>query len=135
LRVEAQRIGTLPIAELNASLKQARKDNILCTFGELIRRARPYWYKANRQRKHRDIADQAAAAPEHLLGPFALIYADPPWEFATYSEKGLERTADQHYPTLTDQEIIDFKVAGRPMSDIAADRAALFSASSTCWTH
>jgi hypothetical protein len=41
-----------------------------------------------------------------------LIYADPPWKFDVYSENGLERTADQHYPTLTDDKIINFRVQG-----------------------
>lgn len=51
--------------------------------------------KANRRRRHRAIVAAAAAAvAEELIGPFPLIYADPPWKFDTYSEKGLERTPD-----------------------------------------
>jgi len=126
----AQRIGTLPPEDLDAELARARKYDTLCTFETLIERARPYWYQANRKRKHRAIADAAGAAAAanvgQMLGPFPLIYADPPWKFQIYSEKGLERTPDQHYPTLTDREIIDFTVGGRPMSEIAAASAALF---------
>jgi N6-adenosine-specific RNA methylase IME4 len=81
----------------------------------------------NRVKRHRTIAAAAgnAAGLEHR-GPFPLIYADPPWEFEVYSEKGLDRTADQHYPTLTDQEIIDFKIYGKSVPEIAHRDAVLF---------
>ena len=41
------------------------------------------------------------------LGPFSLIYADPPWKWGHFgerdkeNERGKGRTPDQHYPTLT----------------------------------
>jgi N6-adenosine-specific RNA methylase IME4 len=31
---------------------------------------------------------------------FRLIYADPPWSFETWSTKGMDRSADNHYPTV-----------------------------------
>ena len=81
----------------------------------------------NRVRRHNTIAAEASNAVvlEHP-GPFPLIYADPPWKFEVYSEKGLDRTADQHYPTLTDQEIINFKIDGKTVPEIAYRDAALF---------
>jgi hypothetical protein len=118
----AQRIGTLPPADLEKAFADARKHDILSTYDDLIQRARPYWYKASREKKHRSIRQkafevaakrEAAMAPtptRQAFGPFPLLYADPPWKFEIYSEKGLERTADQHYPTLTDEEIINFKI-------------------------
>jgi N6-adenosine-specific RNA methylase IME4 len=81
----------------------------------------------NRVRRHNTIAAEASnvAVLEHP-GPFPLFYADPPWKFEVYSEKGLDRTADQHYPTLTDQEIIDFKIDGKTVPEIAHRDASLF---------
>src|SRR5258708_2619956 len=81
----------------------------------------------NRVRRHNTIAAEASNAVvlEHP-GPFPLIYADPPWKFEVYSEKGLDRTAAQHYPTLTDQEIINFKIDGKTVPEIAYRDAALF---------
>lgn len=38
-------------------------------------------------------------------GSYRLIYADPPWKFATRSPKGLGRSADRHYDTMTLDEI------------------------------
>lgn len=32
---------------------------------------------------------------------FGVILADPPWEFDVYSERGMDRAAANHYPTLT----------------------------------
>ena len=92
----------------------------------LLVAARPWWYAASRKAKHRKLAAQAVAARLEGLVPFPLIYADPPWKFQIYSEKGLERTPDQHYPTLTDQEIIDFRIGDRTVPEIAASDAALF---------
>lgn len=86
--------------------------------------------KGTRTARHRKIAALATTAsfemPEHF-GPFPLIYADAPWKFHAYDdESGAARTPDQHYPTLTDQEIIDFKVYGQTIQQIAAKNAALF---------
>ena len=32
---------------------------------------------------------------------YRVIYADPPWRFATYSDKGKGRSAEAHYDCLT----------------------------------
>ena len=108
IALEAQRIGTLPDGELERALTEAHKQDILCTFAELIDRARPYWYQAARQTKHRTInANAAAQSLPDGLGPFPLNSADPPWRWGHFgeadqeNEKGKGRTPDQHYPTLT----------------------------------
>lgn len=37
---------------------------------------------------------------------YGVIYADPPWRFEPYSrETGMDRAADNHYPTMTIEEI------------------------------
>jgi N6-adenosine-specific RNA methylase IME4 len=124
--VEAQRIGTLPEGELDRAIVEAHRANILCTFDALIDRARPWWYQASRKKRHQTIAANAVSlAIPAGRGPFPLIYADPPWVFNIYSEKGLERTPTQHYPTLTDKEIINFKVDGKRIDKLAHRDAAL----------
>lgn len=50
---------------------------------------------------------------------FNIILADPPWGFANWSEKGEDRNANQHYPTMTADEIIAL-----PVGHLAADNAA-----------
>lgn len=53
-------------------------------------------------------------------GKFAVIYADPPWSFKTYSAKGEGRSAKKHYSTMT---LDDIKAL--PVADIAAKDCVL----------
>jgi len=53
---------------------------------------------------------------------YNIIYADPPWCYETWSEKGKEKkSAECHYPTMKHEEI--YKL---PVSDITADDCILF---------
>ena len=52
---------------------------------------------------------------------YNVIYADPPWEYKTYSKKGKGRSAERHYPTMTLEQI-----KALPVADIAADDCTLF---------
>lgn len=122
---QAERINAMPQSEQERSFRATRKDETLNSYASQEKWARPWWYKESRGKRHKDIADAAKAIDLGNLGPFPLIYADPPWKFATYSPKGLEKTPDQHYPTLTDAEIADFKVGGLFVREIAAKSAAL----------
>jgi N6-adenosine-specific RNA methylase IME4 len=49
------------------------------------------------------------APPE--AGAYRLIYADPPWIFATFSEKGKGRSAEAHYGCMSLDEIAALPVA------------------------
>ena len=51
----------------------------------------------------------AAAPPQ--AGRYRAIYADPPWRFATYSDKGKGRSAEAHYDCLGLPEIMALPVA------------------------
>lgn len=51
---------------------------------------------------------------------YRLIYADPAWAFDNWSEKGEDRNANQHYPTMTVDEI-----AALPVGHLASDSCAL----------
>lgn len=125
-----QRLGALPDAELAsakaAAAKEEHPEDRLLQFGALIKLARPWWYKESREGKHRKIKAAASAGSSIFRrGPFPLLYADPPWKFEIYSPKGLERTPDQHYPTLTDEEIAGFTVKGWTVDQLAHRDAAL----------
>lgn len=52
---------------------------------------------------------------------FKAILADPPWAYVTWSAKGTGRSAEQHYATMSPDEISAISVA-----DVAADDAVLF---------
>ena len=51
---------------------------------------------------------------------YGVIYADPPWSFKTYSDKGKDRSPEKHYPVLNLGDIISL-----PVSRIAKDNAVL----------
>ena len=36
---------------------------------------------------------------------YSVIYADPPWQYRTYSKKGQGRSAESHYPTMSIEDI------------------------------
>lgn len=52
---------------------------------------------------------------------YNIIYADPPWSFKTWSDKGKDRSPEKHYNTMTAQDIRDL-----PISKIADDNCVLF---------
>ena len=53
---------------------------------------------------------------------FNIVYADPPWNFDVWSEeRGVEKSAQNQYPTMTIEQI-----CALPVRDIVADDALLF---------
>jgi N6-adenosine-specific RNA methylase IME4 len=52
---------------------------------------------------------------------FEVIYADPPWAYQVYSKKGQGRSAENHYHTMSMEDIFNLDVEG-----IAADDCVLF---------
>ena len=52
---------------------------------------------------------------------YTVIYADPPWQYKVYSQKGEGRSAESHYPTMTIKDIENLKV-----KEIADKDCALF---------
>lgn len=52
-------------------------------------------------------------------GPFSVLLADPPWSFATYSDKGKGKSPEQHYETMSIDEICDIPVKGVMNKDAA----------------
>src|SRR5262245_2652183 len=52
---------------------------------------------------------------------FRAILADPPWRFETWSDKGKDRSAENHYQTMPFDEL-----CALPVSSIAASDCVLF---------
>jgi N6-adenosine-specific RNA methylase IME4 len=77
------------------------------------------------ERRGREAALGEQQACGNLILPqkkYGVILADPEWQFEPWSrETGLDRAADNHYPTsVTDV------IAARPVQDIAAEDCVLF---------
>ena len=51
---------------------------------------------------------------------YGVIYADPPWYFKTYSNKGKDRSPEKHYPCMSMADIIRL-----PVGDLAKDNSVL----------
>jgi N6-adenosine-specific RNA methylase IME4 len=56
------------------------------------------------------------------LSPFDVIYTDCPWKFKTHSQKGMGRSAERHYDTMTIDEIMAY-----PIESFAARDCVLLS--------
>jgi N6-adenosine-specific RNA methylase IME4 len=75
--------------------------------------------KAKRAAREKVLAAVQTALPNKRYG---VIYADPEWRFEVYSrDTGMDRAADNHYPTSATDAI-----CARPVGDIAADDCVLF---------
>jgi hypothetical protein len=78
---------------------------------------------SEREKAERRANREAELAAKHLAlpdQPYGVIYADPPWRFEPYSrDTGMDRAADNHYPTMT---LDDIKALAVP----AAADAVLF---------
>lgn len=55
------------------------------------------------------------------LGSAGAILADPPWSYRTWSAKGTGRSAEQHYSTMSVEELMAL-----PVADLAAPDCVLF---------
>lgn len=72
-----------------------------------------------RAEKEQKLGQAQTALPDKRFG---VILADPEWRFEVYSrDTGMDRAADNHYPTSATEAI-----CARPVRDIAADDCVLF---------
>lgn len=80
--------------------------------------------RERRAERERDFATKVRSFPGQKFG---IIYADPPWHLKSWSEEtGLDRAADQHYPTMSVEEICALSDPdGRHVSDLVAPDEAL----------
>ena len=79
--------------------------------------------RAERQAHHvARVAAMAAAASKataELAAPgtlYSVVWADPPWDAATYSEKGKSRHPSRHYATMPTDAIAAIQVPAAPIS-------------------
>jgi N6-adenosine-specific RNA methylase IME4 len=86
---------------------------------DVISRATDQDKKQRRADREISLAAMQRALPNKKYG---VIYADPEWRFEVYSrETGMDRSADNHYPTSITDEI-----SQRPVEQIAAPDCVLF---------
>ena len=60
------------------------------------------------------------------IGKFNVLYADPPWAY-DFSHENMSGSVAQHYPTLTCEEIANYKdESGKGIAELASENAVLF---------
>jgi N6-adenosine-specific RNA methylase IME4 len=76
--------------------------------------------RVSRLKKSANLAKATAKATAQLgESQYAVILADPPWQYQVFSENGMDRSADNHYPTMSMSDIQSMKIP-------AADNCVLF---------
>lgn len=86
-----------------------------------VNAARTVIKREARDEKERALSAVQLAAPKRRYG---IIYGDPEWRFEVYSrDTGMDRAADNHYPTSPTDAIM---ARGESVREMAADDCALF---------
>src|SRR5262245_8558651 len=106
LSSQAQRLAAIPEDEKERAFAAREPEKELR--GLLARK--------QRESRHSDIAAKAVAAKSLNGQRFALLYCDPPWRFDTYGY--CPRVGDQHYPTLTYEQLHALHIDGRPIRHV-----------------
>jgi N6-adenosine-specific RNA methylase IME4 len=114
----AVEVAKLPIEEQVELLKHVDPRALAKVAKE--RRAIVQGGKAERRdEREKALAAQQQALPDRRYG---VILADPEWRFEPYSrQSGMDRAADNHYPTSSLDDI-----KARPVASISADDCVLF---------
>jgi N6-adenosine-specific RNA methylase IME4 len=105
---EGRKLGALSNREFEKAVTTARE-----AVGSVIKTAlRNDDKKHRRAARERDLGAKQRTLPNQLYG---VIYADPPWRFTSYStETGMDRAADNHYPTMDVEGIAALAVPAAP---------------------
>ena len=76
--------------------------------------------KVMRAGREQELADRTIQQSLAVAGKlYGVIYADPPWRYETYGENGMDRSADNHYPTMSMFDMLSLDVP-------AADDCVMF---------
>jgi N6-adenosine-specific RNA methylase IME4 len=115
LAKEGRKLGALSEREFEKAISTARD-----AVGSVIKTAlRTDDKKEARASREAELAVKQAALPDKRYG---VIVADPEWRFEPWSrETGMDRAADNHYPTSCTEVIV-----ARDVPSIAADDCVLF---------
>jgi N6-adenosine-specific RNA methylase IME4 len=121
LSMKAQQWARLGDEEFEGKLEDVRER--ILSDGAIV--LNPLKDLSTAEKKERRAEREQALGQKQMALPnarFGVIYADPEWKFQPYSEEtGLDRSADNHYPTSA-LEVIK----ARDVASLAADDCVLF---------
>jgi N6-adenosine-specific RNA methylase IME4 len=105
--------------QLKTIAKKLRDQGKDATISAVVREITQGDKKERRAAREQDLAKRIVALPQKKYG---VIFADPEWRFEPWSRlTGMDRAADNHYPTSCTEVI-----AARDVPSIAADDCVLF---------
>jgi hypothetical protein len=127
-RSRLQKIAAIPKPELKAIATKIQESGGDATVTAVLRELKEteikdkradYEARADKGAKCGDLKALAAAGEK-----FAVIYADPPWEFKVYRGKGKQRSAERYYDTFIEMiwgvaaERKPLETVARPLSSV-----------------
>jgi hypothetical protein len=117
-KVDAGELGVYVAAELAKLPPEEQKALAALPAAQISKDVKIRAKAARRAEREQGLAVTTRAAAEALGQKFYnVIYADPPWRFEPYSrETGVDRAADNHYRTLTTEEICAVTLPAAPCS-------------------
>jgi hypothetical protein len=84
-----------------------QEEKVICARAKEIRRQRQEQRHEGRLLHMSLVADAGKRTAGKISRRYGVYYADPPWKFGVHSEvTGREKSAENHYPTMTTEEII-----------------------------
>ena len=112
LSSRAQKLAAIPEREFERKLT-TRRENAERDGGRVTSKLiRDVDKKTRRTEREAALAAKITAFPDRRYG---VLYADPPWRFDVWNrDTGMDRSADNHYPTLTFEAICALDVPAAP---------------------
>jgi len=92
----AAKIAELPQEQQDKIVAQPRPDQAI--------------KKVAREEKEQALAAKTIEQSLQAEKVYGVIYIDPPWKFETYSDNGMDRSADNHYPTMSTQSLSELQM-------------------------
>jgi N6-adenosine-specific RNA methylase IME4 len=106
------KLADMPVETLKAKAQELRDAGKDATPTAVVREITQGNKKEVRDTRERQLSAKIMALPGKAYG---VIYADPPWKFEPYSrDTGMDRAADNHYPTMTLDKIKELEVPIAP---------------------
>lgn len=103
---ESRPVNVLALSETEQrKLVAVMDDKVVLEAAKQLRAKR---LESRREEKLEKLRNIGAAGPIPWTSDklYGVIYADPPWRFSVYSEEtGREKSPENHYPTMSDEEI------------------------------
>jgi len=122
--VEQGAVSVSAAADVAMLPQQNQREIVARGQREILRTAQEIRARKAEMRRAERIERLAATCNQPLPSDrrYAVIYADPPWDFEVYNEEsGIERAAANHYSTMSLDEI-----CALPIPSLASPAAALF---------